>query len=343
MTTGESVALQRGNTMRSIHLLLGPGTLPSQGVDRLDMLRYGAWISGLKALDGDALLSAVPEIASFAHVTVDSGNPHAIATFDDLRALALRMETLARDPGVDGIVFVQGTNSLEENAYFLNLTVRTGKSIIVTGAQRPFTGLSSDGPLNLLNAIRVAACDEARGKGVLVVTNSEINAARDVTKTDTYRLQTFRSRELGILGYADLDRIEFYRAPLRRHTIDSVFDVSGVKEMPRVDVVYVLTGVRADLAEAAVKLGAKGLVIAGSGAGSTGEMRKPLVKLVEQGIAVVRSARVGDGRVVRDDNWQEPGMIAADNLNPQKAAVLLSLALTRTRDPDEIQKFFDTY
>jgi L-asparaginase len=329
--------------MRNIRLLMGPGTLHSQGVDRMDMLRYGVWISGRQPLDGNALLTAVPEITEFAQVTVDDKNPYGIATFDDLRVLALRMNELARDPGVDGIVFVQGTNNIEENAYFLNLTVRTGKPLIVTGAQRPFTALSSDGPLNLLNAIRVAACDEARGKGVLVVTNGEINAARDVTKTDTYRLQTFRSRELGILGYADVDRIAFYRAPIRRQTADSVFDVSTVERMPRVDIIYVFTGVRADLAEAAVKLGARGLVIAGSGAGSTGDMRKILAEIVKQGVAVVRSARVGDGRVVRDDNWQEPGMIAADNLNPQKAAVLLALALTRTHDPDEIQKFFDEY
>jgi L-asparaginase len=329
--------------MRSIRLLLGPGTLPSQGVDRLDMLRYGVWISGMQPLDGHALLKAVPEIAQFANVTVDDGNPHPMATFDDLKKLALHIEKLAGDPSVDGIVFVQGTNSIEENAYFLNLTVRTNKPVIVTGAQRPFTGLSSDGPINLLNAIRVAASDEAKGKGVLVVTNGEINAARDVTKTDTYRLQTFRSRELGVLGYADVDKIEFYRAPVRRHTQDSVFDLSKVGAMPRVDIIYVFTGARADLAEAAVKLGAKGLVIAGSGAGSAGDMRKPLAEIVKQGVAVVRSARVGEGRVVRDDNWQEPGMIAADNLNPQKAAVLLSLALTKTRDPDEIQKFFDLY
>jgi len=329
--------------MRSVRLLIGPGTLPSQGVDRLDMLRYGVWISGRKPLDGHALLAAVPEIAAFATVTVDDGNPHPIGTPDDLKALALRVEALARAPDVDGIVFVQGTNSIEENAYFLNLTVRTGKPVVVTGAQRPFTALSSDGPLNLLNAVRVAACEEARGKGVLVVANGEINAARDVTKTDTYRLQTFRSRELGILGYADPDRIVFYRAPTRRHTTQSVFDLAGAGALPRVDIVYVTTGARADLAEAAVKLGAQGLVIAGSGAGSTGDMRKPLAELVKQGVAVVRSARVGDGRVIRDDNWQEPGMIAADNLSPQKAAVLLALALTRTRDPDAIQEFFDTY
>ena len=148
---------------------------------------------------------------------------------------------------------------------------------------------------------------------------------------------------MGILGYADVDRIAFYRAPIRRHTADSVFDIASVTHMPRVDVIYVFTGVRADLAEAAVKLGAQGLVIAGSGAGATGDMRKGLAAIVKQGVAVVRSARVGDGRVVRDDNWQEPGMIAADNLNPQKAAVLLALALTRTPDPDQIQKFFDEY
>jgi len=329
--------------MRSVHLLMGPGTLPSQGVDRLDMLRYSVWVSGRQPLNGHELLAAVPEIASFADVTVDGGNPYSISTYDDLRRIALRMEELARDPAVDGIVFVQGTNSIEEVAYFLNLTVHTDKPVIVTGAQRPFTALSSDGPLNLLNAIRVAACDAAKGKGVLVVTNGEINAARDVTKTDTYRLQTFSSRELGILGYADLDRIEFYRAPLRRHTKDSVFDLAKVEHLPRVDVIFAFTGAQADVAQAAVKLGAKGLVVASPGAGSTGDLRKPLAEIVKQGVPVVRAARVGLGRVVRDDNWQEPGMIAGDNLLPQKAAALLALALTRTNDPDTIQKWFDEY
>ena len=179
--------------------------------------------------------------------------------------------------------------------------------------------------------------------GVLVVANSEINAARDVTKTNTYRLQTFRSRDLGILGYTDADQIVFYRMPTRRHTINSEFDIANLERLPRVDVIYVFTGARADLANAAVNAGAEGLVIAGSGAGSTGEMRKELAKLAAQGVVIVRSSRVGDGRVVRDDNWQEPGMVAADNLSPHKAAWLLTLALTRTRDPDAIQRMFDEY
>jgi len=326
-----------------IWLMIGPGTLPGQGVDRMDMLRYAEWVSGRKPLTGNELLAVLPEIGRIAKVEVDDKNPHPIDSAKALQAIAGRMELVARRPEVGGIVFVQGTNSIEETAYFLNLTVHTDKPIVVTGAQRPFTALGSDGPLNLIDAIRVAASSKARGVGVLVVANSEINAARDVTKTNTYRLQTFRSRDLGILGYTDPDQIVFYRMPTRRHTINSEFDIANLERLPRVDVIYVFTGARADLANAAVNAGAEGLVIAGSGAGSTGEMRKELAKLAAQGVVIVRSSRVGDGRVVRDDNWQEPGMVAADNLSPHKAAWLLTLALTRTRDPDAIQRMFDEY
>ncbi|MBV9238864.1 MAG: asparaginase [Xanthobacteraceae bacterium] len=326
-----------------IWLMIGPGTLPSQGVDRMDMLRYAVWISGRPPLTGCELIAALPEITRIAKLDVDDGNPYAIDSGNNLRALAARMQLVARRPEVGGIVFIQGTNSIEETAYFLNLTVRTDKPVIVTGAQRPFTALSSDAQLNLYDAVRVAASDEAKGKGVVVVTNGEINAARDVTKTNTYRVHTFRSRDLGLLGYADGDRIVFYRAPTRRHTHQSEFDVDQIGEVPRVDIIYIFTGARPDLAHAAVAAGAKGLVIAGSGAGSTGEMRKELAKIAAQGTVVVRSARVGDGRVIRDDNWQEPDMVAADNLSPHKAAWLLALALTKTRDPDTIQRMFDEY
>src|SRR6516165_3056632 len=176
--------------------MIGPGTLPSQGIDRMDMMRYAVWISGRPPLTGHELIAALPEITRVAKVEVDDGNPYAIDSGNSLRALAARKQLVARRPEVSGIVFVQGTNSIEETAYFLNLTVRTDKPIVVTGAQRPFTALGSDGPLNLIDAIRVAASSKARGVGVLVVANSEINAARDVTKTNTYRPQTFRSRDL---------------------------------------------------------------------------------------------------------------------------------------------------
>jgi L-asparaginase len=211
---------------------------------------------------------------------------------------------------------------------------------VVTGAQRPFTALSTDGPMNLLDAIRAAGAAEAAAKGVLVVTNGEINAARDVTKTSTYRLHTFRTRDLGVLGYVDADRVVFYRAPLRRHTADSEFDLGGIAAMPQVDILYVHAGA---LAEAVVATGARGLVIAGTGGGSLGPIEDTVTALAAAGTVVVRASRVGEGRVIRDDNWQKPGMVAADNLSAHKAALLLSLALTQTSSPDEIQAMFDRY
>jgi len=325
-----------------LRLLMAPGTLPSRGVSRLDFQRYSR--SGLPRMTGQELLTTLPEISAIAQVEVDDANPHDVATLDDLRKLALRANEILRLPDVDGMVLIQGTNSLEETAYFLNLTVHSAKPVVVTGAQRPYTALSSDGPLNLFDAVRVASARETGGKGVVVVTNGEINAARDVTKTNTYHLHTFRSRDVGLLGYADADQIVFYRAPTRRHTIDSEFDVASVQHMPQVEILYVHAGARPGLAEAAIQLGAQGLVVAGSGAGAIGNLAGELTAIAAAGrAAVVQSSRVGEGRVVRNNSSYEPGMIVADNLSPQKSAVLLSLALIRTADPDEIQRLFEHY
>ena len=325
-----------------IRLLMGPGTLPSQGSGRLDFTRYRR--SGRPRMTGHELLAALPEIANIARVEVDAGNPHEVAALEEVRKLALRVNEVLRLPEVDGVVFIQGTNTLEETAYFLTLTVRSAKPVVVTGAQRPFTALSSDAQINLLDAFRVAAVPETSGKGVVVVTNGEINAARDVTKTNTYHVHTFRSRDVGLLGYADADRVVFYRAPTRRHTVNSEFEIESIQSLPRVDILYGYSGAQPGLAEAAVGLGAKGLVMAGIGAGAPGNLTPELAEVAASGRAVVvRSSRVGEGRVLRNDNWEEPGMVAADNLSPQKAAVLLSLALTRTGKPEEIQRFFEEY
>jgi L-asparaginase type II len=325
-----------------LRLMIAPGTLHSRGRDRMDFTRYGR--SGRPRMTGEELLPTLPELAAFADIEVDASNPHEVATHDDLRRLAVRMEKILAGDETDGIVFVQGTNSLEETAWFLNLTVHSDKPVVVTGAQRPYTALSSDGPLNLYNAVRVAVAPATRGKGVVVVMNDEINAARDVTKTNTYRVQTFRGRDLGLLGYADPDAVIYYHAPLKRHTRDSEFDVKTVERMPPVDVLYVHSGCRPGLADAALKAGARGLVIAGAGAGSTGNLASEINAIVEQRRAVVvQSSRVGEGRVLRENNWSEPGMVAADNLPPHKAAILLSLALLKTDDPDAIQQLFDTY
>lgn len=325
-----------------IHLIVSAGTLPSVGKNRMDLLRYRE--SGIPRLTGEQLLEPLPEVAAVAAVTVEQGPTPDNTSYDALRKLAMRVSELLRSPDVDGVVYVQGTNAIEETAYFYNLTVRSDKPVVVTGAQRPYNGLSTDGPINLLDAIRVACSPETRGKGTVVVLNGEINAAREVTKTDTYHLQTFRSRGVGILGYADPDKIEYYRTPHRRHTVESEFDLAAMGSMPYVGVIYIHTGTRAAEADAMLKLGAKGLVIAGAGAGSPGNLDEEVQAIArERRAVVVQSSRVGEGRVVRNNNWYWPGYVVADTLSPQKAALLLSLVLTRTSEPDEVQRYFDEY
>ena len=337
-----SMAQQGAPGLPHVHVMIGPGTLPRNPNNRLEFLRYTR--TGEMPLTAKELIDRIPEVAQFARVSVESENFLPFDQPQQLKDLSLRITARLQDPDVAGVVFTHGTNTIEETAYFLNLTVKSDKPVVIVGAQRPFSTLSSDAPLNLLNAIRVAADPTSRGKGTLVVLNDEINAARDVTKTNTYRVETFQSREVGILGYADPDRIVFYRAPVRRHTTQSEFDLTQMDAFPKVDILYAHSGDDGDLAKAAVAAGAKGLVIAGTGAGHTQNARKVLKELYDTtGVVVVRSSRVGAGRVVRDDNWQEPGFVAADNLNPQKARILLQLGLTKTNKPDDIQKMFDEY
>lgn len=337
-----SMAQDNKPVLQRVHLLTGVGTLPRNPKNRLEFLSYAT--TSEPRLTGKELIERIPEVQQFARVTVESDEFIQFDQPKELKELSQRISVRLNDPDIAGVVFTHGTNTIEETAYFINLTVKSEKPVVIVGAQRPFSTLSSDGPLNLLNAIRVAADPASRGKGTLVVLNDEINAARDVTKTNTYRLETFQARELGILGYADPDRIVFYRAPTRKHTTQSQFDLAQIAEFPKVSILYSHTGDDGDLAKAAVAAGAKGLVIAGTGAGHTQNARKTLKGLYDSsGVVVVRSARVGAGRVVRDDNWHEPGFVAADNLSPQKARILLQLALTKTVEPNEIQKMFDEY
>ncbi len=204
--------------------MTGVGTIPRNPANRLEYLRYAT--TGEPRLTGRQMLERIPEVQKFARVTVESDELMNFDKPEELKDLALKMAARLAEPDVAGVVFTHGTNTIEETAYFMNLTVRSDKPVVIVGAQRPFSTLSSDGPLNLLNAIRVAGDPSSRGKGTLVVLNDEINAARDVSKTNTYRLETFQSRELGILGYADPDRIVYYRAPTRRHTTQSQFDLT---------------------------------------------------------------------------------------------------------------------
>jgi L-asparaginase len=247
------------------------------------------------------------------------------------------------------VVITHGTNTMEETAYFLNLTVRHDRAVVLVGAQRPATAISADGPLNLVNAVRTAAAPQSRGRGVLVMMNDEINAAREVTKTNTYRVETFRSGDLGFLGYVDQDKVAYYRRPEKRHTVDSEFDVGSVDALPVVDILYSYAQTNnALLVEALVRAGVRGIVFAGTGSGGLSDAEKDAVRKAsasqDGGAPIfVRSSRVGNGRVIGRSEFDALGMIPADNLNPQKARVLLMLALTKTNEVDEIRRMFAEY
>jgi L-asparaginase len=241
------------------------------------------------------------------------------------------------------LVVTHGTNTLEETAYFLHLTVGSRKPVVLTGAMRPFNALGTDGPLNLLRAIQVAAAAESRGYGVLVVMNDTIHGARDVTKRGTYRVDAFRSPGHGPLGTADADgEVVFQHRPVRVSVDGPAFDVDGLADLPRVDIVTSHVGADGVFVDAAVAVGAQGIVSAGTGAGRpTPSEEAALERAVAAGVVVCQASRVGRGRVSAAPGLVARGMVAAGDLPPWKARILLSLALTRTGDPSEIQQLFD--
>jgi L-asparaginase type II len=234
---------------------------------------------------------------------------------------------------------------VEETGYFLSLTVKSDKPVVLTAAQRQFTTLSSDSPKNFLQAVRVAVSDDARGKGALIVTNDVINAARDVSKNISYRVETYTSRDLGALGFVDEDRVTFYRAPIKQHTTATPFDVGRLQKLPRVDIIYTYAGADGTLIDAAVTQGhAEGLVIAGFPTGSGSPAMDQAVKRVAaKGIPVVMTNRGGMGRVTDTRASEARPLIWGDNLTPQKARILLMLALTTTKDSAELQRIFQKY
>jgi len=300
---------------------------------------------------GEELVNAVPEIRQYANVRVEQvvnvGSPNV--TLANWITIANRINALfASDPAVAGVVITHGTNTLEETAYFLNLTVRHDRPVVLVGSQRPATAISADGPLNLLSAIRAAGAPVSRGKGVLVVMNDEINGARDVTKTNTYRVEAFRSGELGFLGYVDPDQVVFYRSSTKRHTAQSEFDLSGIKDFPRVDIVYSYIQPDTSVIKALETGGARGIVFAGTGAGGISDLEKAAVSAINSSAAavkpiLVRSNRTGNGRVIERTDYTKLNMLPGDNLSPQKARILLMLALTKTTDPKEIRRMFSEY
>lgn len=327
-----------------VALIITGGTIDSVGQDRLDLAWY---IEAGKRLESGDLLAQIPEVQRIARVEEVPFRrlpSHALVDRDWLD-LVQTVHCIFDQDRADGVVITHGTNTLEETAYFLTLTLKTDRPVVLVGAMRPSSAISADGYLNLLNAIRVAGSAATRGRGALVVLNDTILSARDVTKTATYRVETFQGRDLGPLGYADADgRVVYYHQPTRQHTLDTEFDVRALQSLPRVDVVVSYVGADGAMVDAAVAAGAQGIVSAGTGAGRpTPAEDEAFTRAHQQGVAICQSSRVGSGRVVRSPSLRRRGFVAADNLQPWKARALLALALTRTRDPAEIQRMFDTY
>lgn len=329
-----------------VYVLATGGTIAGQGSSPTDLSNYKA-----SSLAGEQLVRAVPQIAEIADVRVEQFANIAShdLTIDNWLALSKRIQRIAADdPAVAGFVITHGTNTLEETAYFLNLTVRSDKPVVVVGAMRPATAISADGPLNLLNAVKTAISPEARGKGTLIVMNDEINSARDTTKTNTLRVETFKAPEMGLLGYVDEDKVAFYRAPTKRHTANAEFDIASLTQLPKVVVLYSYVDPEPAIVRAVIAAGAKGIVFAGTGNGALSMTERNAIAEINKLPAasrpiVVRSSRVGNGRVTATTVFDDLGVIPADTLNPQKARILLMLALTKTADQKEIRRIFAEY
>lgn len=325
----------------NIHILATGGTIAGTGASSTGT----AYSAGQVAIS--SLLDAVPQVNDIANITgeqiVSIGSQDM--SDDVWLTLANRInELLAGD--VDGIVITHGTDTMEETAYFLNLTVKSNKPVVLTGAMRPSTALSADGPLNLYNAVVTAAAPESRDKGVLIAMNGLILDAHGTTKMNTVDVQTFQDPNSGALGYIFDGKVFYNNITLKRHTVNSVFDVKGLTALPKVGIVYSYSNVEADVMQPFLNNGYKGIVHAGVGNGNYHKNLFPsLLDARKKGILVVRSSRVPTGPTTLngevDDAKYE--FVASEELNPQKARVLLMLALTKTNDWKQIQQYFEEY
>ena len=316
------------------------GSISCIGESRLDLLNYNY---ADKHFTIDEMLARVPEANGIAEIRAEQftnvyGGDLGPA---DWLTLAKRINAIfGSDSAAAGVVVTHGTATLEETAYFLNLTVKSQKPVVVTGAMRPPTGLSTDADINLYDAVRVAASPDAVNRGVLVVLNNEIQAARDVKKTNTARVETFKSGELGFLGYADSDgQVVFLRSTDRTHTAASEFDVAKLDALPRVDIALAYAGADGAVVDALADAGAKGIVSSGLGSGSAPRaFLSALVEARKRGICIVAASQTGNGRVMARRALIERGFAVADNLAPKKARILLMLALAKTGDVEAIQR-----
>lgn len=296
----------------------------------------------------DQLIAAVPELKRVASVRGEQVFQIASESLTDahLLELARRVSSLVKRDDVDGIVITHGTDVLEETAYFLDLVIRTDKPIVLVGSMRPGTALSADGPLNLLDAVVTASSPDSRGKGTLIVMNDEIQSGRDAAKMINIRTEAFKS-PWGALGMVVEEKTYWFRAPVKRHTYLSEFDIDSIATLAPVEIVYAYSNMTDAAYRDYASRGVKALIHAGTGNGSVSSRVVPaLVELRKKGIHIIRSSRVsGGGFVLR--NAEQPDdtydWIVAHDLNPQKARILAAVALTKTNDAKELQRMFWEY
>ena len=331
-----------GKTKPRVIILATGGTIAGSGASRTQ----AGYASGKVSIQ--AMIDAVPGITDQADVqgeqVANVGSQDM--TFAIMMALANRINHVLRQDKVNGIVVTHGTDTMEETAFFLNLTVKSSKPVVLTGAMRPSTAVSADGPLNLYNAVAVAADSAAGDRGVVVVMNDWIHGAHSLTKTNTTSVETFLSPINGLIGTVHYGKTQYFRKPFRRHTDNSEFSVADTPTLPRVDILYACADMPADLIDCSVARGARGIVIAGDGNGNMNAATvESASRAARQGTVIVRSSRVPTGTVSRNVEIDDDHMhfIVSDELNPAKARILLMLALLKERRLEELQELFYTY
>ena len=337
-----SALAQAQQALPNVVILATGGTIAGAGASAANSATYAA-----AKVPVDKLIAGLPEISKVANVRGEQVFQVASEslTNDNLLALAKRVSALSKQPDVDGIVITHGTDTLEETAYFLTLTVHTSKPIVVVGSMRPGTALSADGALNLYDAVNVAGSKDAAGKGVLVTMNDNIDSGRDVSKSVNIKTSAFSS-QWGPLGMVVEGKNYWFRAPVKRHTVNSEFDIDSISALPPVEIAMGYEGVSSIAIDAIAKGGAKALIHGGTGNGSVADRIVPnLQKARADGVIVIRSSRVPDGFVIR--NAEQPDdkydWVVAHDLRPQKARILAMVALTKTSSTKELQRIFWEY
>jgi L-asparaginase len=334
--------IAQNKDLPNVVILATGGTIAGAGASSTG----SAYTSGQVKIE--AMIDAVPNIRNLANL---KGEQIANVGSQDMSVkvwldLANRINQLLAGDDVDGIVITHGTDTQEETAYFLTLVVKSDKPVVLTGSMRPSTALSADGPLNMYNAVAVAANPQSKGYGVMVVMNDEIHSAHDVKKMISTPVQTFESPQEGMIGTVIFGEIIWFHKPHGLHTTKSEFSVDGITSLPRVDIVYTCADVSTDLIDLMVKAGAKGIVIAGVGDGNMNAGTLEAAKrATDKGVPVVRATRVPIGAVLINGEIvdKDYGTVSSDELNPQKARILLMLALQKERSREELQELFIQY